>query len=37
MKVVARTNGMNKIHSLVVSDVVTDNLVVAEFTDIPYI
>lgn len=37
LKVFARTNGVNDIHKLKVTDVVTDNLVVAEFTDIEHI
>ena len=37
LKIFARTNGVNSIHKLEVSDLVTDNLVVAEFTDIKHI
>lgn len=37
LKVFARTNGVDDIHKLSVSDVVTDNRLVAEFTDIEHI
>lgn len=37
LKIFARTNGVDDIHKLSVSDVVTDNLVVTEFTDIDHI
>jgi len=37
LKVFARTNGVNEIHKLTVNDIVTDNQVVAEFTDIEHI
>lgn len=37
LKVFARTNGVNDIHKLNVSDVVTDSNVVADFTDIEHI
>ena len=37
LKVFARANGINDIHKLNVSDVVTDNKTVADFTDIKHI
>ncbi len=37
LRVFARTNGVNDIHKLDVSDIVTDSSVVAEFTDIDHI
>ncbi len=37
LKVFARTNGIDDIHKLNVSDIVTDSRVVAEFTDIEHI
>ncbi len=37
LKVFARTNGVNNIHKLRIADLVTDNTVVAEFTDIEHI
>ena len=37
LKVFARTNGVNDIHKLNVSDVVTDNKVVSDFTDIEHL
>ena len=37
LKVFARTNGVNNIHNLGVTDLVTDSTVVAEFTDIEHI
>lgn len=37
LKVFARTNGVNDIHQLQVSDLATDNTVVANFTDIEHI
>jgi len=37
LKVFARTNGVNDIHRLGIRDLVTDNLVVADFTDIEHI
>jgi len=37
LKVFARTNGVNDIHELDVSDVATDSLVVARFTDIDHV
>ncbi len=37
LKVFARTNGVYDIHKLTVNDVVTDNSVVAEFTDIEHL
>ena len=37
LKVFARTNGVDDIHKLKLSDVVTDNRVVAEFTNIEHI
>ncbi len=37
LKVFARTNGVNDVHKLDVSDVVTDSTVVADFTDIDHV
>ena len=37
LKIFARTNGVNDIHKLDVSDVVTDSLVVSQFTDIKHV
>ncbi|MDF1547381.1 MAG: glutamate synthase-related protein, partial [Bacteroidales bacterium] len=37
LKIFARTNGLDDIHKLIVSDIVTDNKVVAEFTDIEHV
>jgi len=37
LKVFARTNGVDDIHKLKLSDVATDNRVVAEFTNIEHI
>ncbi len=37
LKVFARTNGVNDVHKLNVSDVVTDNKVVSDFTDIEHV
>jgi len=37
LKVFARTNGVDDIHHLDISDIQTDNLVVAEFTDIEHV
>ncbi|MCK5821451.1 MAG: hypothetical protein KAH17_06180 [Bacteroidales bacterium] len=37
LKVFARTNAVNDVHKLSVSDVVTDSTAVADFTDIQHI
>ena len=37
LKVFARSNGLDDIHKLQVSDLVTDNLLVADFTDIEHV
>ncbi len=37
LKIFARTNGVNDIHKLSISDVVTDSKVVADFTDIDHV
>ncbi|MGC9331321.1 MAG: glutamate synthase-related protein [Bacteroidales bacterium] len=37
LKVFARTNGVNAIHKLTVNDIVTDSLVVSQFTDIEHV
>ena len=37
LKVFARTNGVNNIHHLDISDVITDNRTVSDFTDIEHI
>ncbi len=37
LKVFARTNGVNDVHKLSITDVVTDNTVVADFTDIEHV
>lgn len=37
LKVFARTNGVNDVHKLSVSDVVTDSTAVADFTDIQHV
>jgi len=37
LKVFARTNGVNNVHKLSVSDIVTDSIVLADFTDIQHI
>lgn len=37
LKVFARTNGVDDIHQLAVSDLITDNTVVAAFTDIEHV
>ena len=37
LKVFARTNGVNEVHKLDVSDIVTDSKVVADFTDIDHV
>jgi len=37
LKIYARINGVNDVHKLDVSDVVTDSKVVADFTDIEHV
>ncbi len=37
LKIFARTNGVNDIHKLDISDIVTDSSIVAEFTDINHV
>ena len=37
LKIFARTNGVNDIHKLDVTDVITDSLVVSQFTDIEHV
>lgn len=37
LKIFARTNGVNDVHKLNVSDLVTDNKVVSDFTDIEHV
>ncbi|GEM_PF-3176043 len=37
LKIFARTNGVNDVHKLTVSDLITDSRIVADFTDIPHV
>jgi len=37
LKVFARSNGVDDIHKLQLSDLVTDNMLVADFTDIEHV
>ncbi len=37
LKIYARTNGVDDIHKLSVADVVTDNIIVSQFTDIEHV